>query len=186
MAATWATMRFHGKEKYRAAAKAILTAAGAVADGIRALQAEGAGVKLYGAPDLCVVAFGPDKDAAEPVDNSLVFEAMSKRGWNLNNLQRPANMHLCITYKNAEVAGERFVSDLRSALADVKSNPGAFKGGMGAVYGMAESVPVDGPIEHLSKTFLSALYAVPKGGDDAPYWYEQEAAEAPAGAAEGQ
>ena len=172
VAATWATMRFHGQEGYRAAAKRILTAAQAVAQGVRDMQAEGLGIKLYGEPDLCVVAFGPDPSAAKPVSVPFLFEAMTAKGWNLNNLQRPANIHLCVTYKNAEVAAASFADDLRASIAEIEATPDKFKGGMGAVYGVAESIPVDGPIDHLSRTFVAALYTTPQGGPEAPFWYE--------------
>ncbi len=180
VAATWATMRFIGADGYRQFARTILSSVKEVAAGIQRMHDEKLGIKLYGQPDLCVVAFGPDPDAPRPAKIFAVFDAMSARGWQLNSLQAPASVHLCVTHKNAAESAARFESDLREAVAEVDANADAYKDGMGKIYGMAESIPVDGPLELLSKVFLSALYATPKGGKDAEYWWTTK----PQGAAE--
>jgi sphinganine-1-phosphate aldolase len=87
-----------------------------------------------------------------------VNDAMSSRGWNLNVLQNPACLHICVTYANAGQA-QQFLADLDASLEEVRTAPkGKFKDGSGAMYGMAASIPDKSLISQVSYSFLDALY----------------------------
>lgn len=157
IAACWATMVHIGRDGYRAAAARILGAAQAVTEGIRSRVPE---LMLYGEPDLSVVCFGPKLAGGAPSINIYnVSDEMVSRGWNLNVLQGPPCVHICITYANAEAAAASFVSDLEASVAAVKTAPpGKYKGGAGAIYGMAASIEDKSLVNEVAFGFLDTLY----------------------------
>lgn len=80
------------------------------------------GLKLMGCTrdtESSVVTF-TNSDASLNIYN--VQDAMSSRGWNLNALQLPAGIHLCVTYANAGRADD-FVADLKDAVEEVRTAP---------------------------------------------------------------
>lgn len=159
IAACWATLMRVGEAGYVDAAKTILTAARRIADGVREMEARGTGIALYGEPDLSVVCFGPVRGAGKPLNIYNVGDAMSARGWNLNVLQNPPSIHICVTYANAGTAAV-FLSDLAAAVEDVRTAPpGKFKDGTGAMYGMAASIPDKSVVATVAYNFLDALYS---------------------------
>jgi hypothetical protein len=88
------------------------------------------------------------------------MEYMTKRGWNLNGLHRPACVHLCITLRHTQPGvAARFLKDLGAAVADVRANP-ATEGGMAPVYGMAATLPMRGVVSDMLKRYLDLLYKV--------------------------
>jgi len=85
---------------------------------------------------------------------------MSRRGWSLNGLHRPACVHLCVTLRHTEPGvAERFVADLRAAVAQVKAHPDE-KGDMAPVYGMAATLPLRGVVSDILKGYIDTLYKV--------------------------
>ena len=149
-AACWAAMVSTGEEGYRTVAAKIL----ATGQLIRRWVEQIPDLVVLGDP-LFVVAFG-----SPTLDIYRVLDAMTARGWSLNGLHHPPAVHLCVTLRHTEPGvAQRFVDDLRSAVAEVKANPSA-KGGMAPVYGMAASMPMHGLVEDLLKRVVDALYRV--------------------------
>ncbi len=149
-AACWAAMVSLGEEGYRSAAARIL----ATANWIKFWVAQIPELMVLGDP-LFVIAF-----ASPTLDIYRVLDAMSRRGWSLNGLHRPAAVHLCVTLRHTEPGvAQRFVDDLAAAVAEVKANPSK-KGGMAPVYGMAASMPMHGVVEDMLKRVVDALYRV--------------------------
>jgi sphinganine-1-phosphate aldolase len=160
IAATWATLMSMGRRGYVDAARAILGAAATVTAGVAALgDSPASQLCLYGRPDLSVVAFGPKRGASLNIYN--VNDAMSAKGWNLNVMQNPACMHLCVTFANAGRAAE-FVADLAAAEQDVRTAPpGKYRDGSGAIYGLAASIPDKSLVGTVCHAFLDTLTQVP-------------------------
>lgn len=80
IALTWATMLHFGRDMYRERAARILEATRQMAEAVKRVP----GLELVGTPDVTVVAF------RSPIFNIYaVGDALNKRGWNLNSLQRP-------------------------------------------------------------------------------------------------
>jgi sphinganine-1-phosphate aldolase len=149
-AACWAAMVSLGEDGYRNAAARIL----ATANWIKFWVAQTPELVVLGDP-LFVIAF-----ASPTLDIYRVLDAMSRRGWSLNGLHRPAAVHLCVTLRHTEPGvAQRFVDDLRAAVAEVKASP-ASKGGMAPVYGMAAAMPMHGVVEDMLKRVVDALYRV--------------------------
>jgi glutamate/tyrosine decarboxylase-like PLP-dependent enzyme len=131
-AACWAAMVSIGENGYLEAARRILETGAKVRDGIAGIP----GVRVLGDP-LWVIAFATE----EGVDVFQVLENMSRRGWSLNGLQRPAAVHIAITLRHTlPGVADRFLADLRESVDEVRANPGVSTG-MAPVYGMAASLP---------------------------------------------
>jgi len=149
-AAGWAAMVSLGREGYREAARRLLATAAEMRQGIAATP----GLRLLG-HSLFVHAFTSDE-----VDIYRVMEAMSRRGWSLNGLHRPACVHICVTLRHTQPGvAERFTADLRAAVADVRAHPDE-KGQMAPVYGLAASLPLRGVVGDILERYVDTLYKV--------------------------
>jgi hypothetical protein len=104
---------------------------------------------------LWVIAFN-----SPTVDIYRILDYLTVRHWNLNGLHKPAAVNLCVTRRHTQPGvTERFLTDLRPAVAHVNANPGE-KGGMVPVYGMAATLPFRGLIEDMMKRYMDLLYIV--------------------------
>ncbi len=147
-AACWAAMLSLGEEGYLAATKRILETATTIKQGIAAIP----GLRVMGDP-LFVIAF-----ASDSFDVYRLLDAMSKRGWSLNGLQRPSCVHICVTLRHAQPGvAERFLTDLRESADAVRSSPPA-KDGMAPIYGMASSLPFSGVVSEILLRYLDVIY----------------------------
>jgi sphinganine-1-phosphate aldolase len=139
-----------GEQGYLQAAQRILETTAQ----LRTEVAGFAGLKLIG-HSLFIVAFPSDE-----VDIYAVLDAMSKKQWNLNGLQNPASVHLCVTQRHTRPGvAEAFVEDLQEAVGYVRRNPQE-EGTMGVVYGLGASVPVKSPVADYLKTYIDLMYQV--------------------------
>jgi hypothetical protein len=83
---------------------------------------------------------------------------MAERGWGLVALQRPPALHFCVTARHTRPGvAERFVADLREAVAHVKGAPKE-KGSLAPVYGTASTMPFRGVIGDLLERYMDLLY----------------------------
>ena len=150
-AACWATLLTMGEEGYLHATKAILEAAKYVKD---AVKAEILDLQIMGNP-LWVLAIKSDT-----VNIYEVLDYMSHKGWSLNGLHKPSCFHLAFTLRQTlPGVPERFVSDLKEAVAYVKANPGK-EDGMAPIYGMAATLPFRGLVSDILKKYMDIIYKV--------------------------
>ncbi len=149
-AACWAAMVSLGEKGYRDAAEKIMTAAKKIKKGIESIPE----LYILGDP-LWVIAF-----ASKELDIYRVMDRMTHAGWSLNGLHKPSCVHICVTLRHAAPGvAERFVRDLKKAVAHVKKHPAA-EGGMAPVYGLAASFPVRSAVEDMLDAYLDTLYKV--------------------------
>ncbi len=147
-AACWAAMISIGAQGYLSATRKILETAAFIKQGIREIP----DLRLLGDP-LFVIAF-----ASDTLDIYKVLEAMSHKKWSLNGLHKPSCVHLCVTLRHTQPGvAERFLADLREAVAHVKAHPEE-KGSMAPVYGMAASVPLRGLVSDMLKQYLDLIF----------------------------
>jgi glutamate/tyrosine decarboxylase-like PLP-dependent enzyme len=107
IAAAWAVMNYLGEEGYCRIVDTMMRTAAELRDGINAVP----GLRVLGAPDMCVMAIG-----GEGVDAYEVGDEMQARGWHLDRQQFPPSLHLTVTYGHAGVV-EPFLADLRASAA---------------------------------------------------------------------
>ncbi|HWQ12608.1 MAG TPA: aminotransferase class V-fold PLP-dependent enzyme [Roseiflexaceae bacterium] len=149
-AACWAAMVALGERGYLEATGRILEAAAQIRRGIEATP----GLRVLGDP-LWVIAFD-----APGLNIYQVLDMMSRRGWSLNGLQHPPAVHLAVTLRHTRPGvPERFLADLRAAVAHVRANPQE-RTGMAPVYGLAASLPLRGVVRDLLRRYIDLLYKV--------------------------
>jgi sphinganine-1-phosphate aldolase len=152
-ATAWAAMVSIGESGYTDAARRILRTGAEIKAGVAAI----AGLMVLGDP-LWVIAFAADPADPE-VDIYQVMENMSKRGWSLNGLQRPAAVHLAVTLRHTQPGvADRFLAHLRSSVEEVRANPQA-RTGLAPVYGMAGALPAE-VVSDLLGVYLDIMFEV--------------------------
>ena len=88
------------------------------------------------------------------------MDYMTSKQWSLNGLQFPPAVHICVTLRHTEPGvADRFIADLKSEVAYVKTNPDV-QGMMGPIYGMAANVSFSGMLDEFLKVFLDLVYEV--------------------------
>lgn len=146
----WTAMMTIGTKGYMEMASEIMKVSRHIQEGIKTIP----GVKVLGRPDMSVVCFASDENG---LDIYKVGEQMSKFHWNLNSLQYPASIHICLTYIHRD-KGEKFLADLKSSVEMVRSNPNGYRDGSAAIYGLAESIPDKSMVDDLARSFIDSLY----------------------------
>ncbi|XP_051946274.1 sphingosine-1-phosphate lyase 1-like [Xyrauchen texanus] len=156
IAACWATMMYMGENGYVKATKKIIETARKIKTGICKVE----GVFVFGDPEVAVVALG-----SNVFDIFRLSNALTSKGWNLNTLQFPSSIHICVTMLHTQPGvAEQFVNDVKKEVANIMKNPNEKTTGMGAIYGMAQSIPDRSMVTEVSQGFLDCLYSteVPK------------------------
>lgn len=149
-AACWAALTSMGEQGYMEATKKILATAEYIKNEIRQVPE----LRLIGNP-LFVIAF-----ASDSLDIYKVLDSMTHKRWSLNGLHKPPCMHICVTLRHTQPGvKERFISDLKSAVAHVKNHPEE-KGSMAPIYGMAASMPMRGLVSDMLKKYLDLIFKV--------------------------
>lgn len=146
----WAAMTSIGERGYTDAARRILEAAATIRRGIEDTD----GLRVLGDPLFCI-AFATEDDELAVYR---VLDAMAARGWSLNGLHRPPAVHICTTLRHARPGvAERFVTDLRDTLAEVRETPDSGSG-MAPVYGMAARIPDRGAVADMLSGYMDLWY----------------------------
>ncbi|CDO76973.1 hypothetical protein BN946_scf184281.g20 [Trametes cinnabarina] len=152
IAGTWAALQYMGHSGYLESCKQIVTAAKTIA---RRIKSEIPELRILGNPPASVVAFA---SAHESELNVLeVGDAMSKKGWHLNALSKPAAVHIAVTRLTIPVV-DQFIADLKDSVREAQITPSG-KGTMVMLYGLGQSSAV-GPtmVGHIAEAFLDTMY----------------------------
>uniref|UniRef100_A0A665TIE2 sphinganine-1-phosphate aldolase n=1 Tax=Echeneis naucrates TaxID=173247 RepID=A0A665TIE2_ECHNA len=151
IAACWATMMHMGENGYVDATRQIVTTARRIKTEVRKVK----GVFVFGDPEVSVVAIGSDV-----FDIFRLSNALTSKGWNLNTLQYPSSIHICCTVLHTQPGvADRFIHDVKEQVAIIMKNPKEKTTGMGAIYGMAQSIPDRSMVTEISRGFLDCLYS---------------------------
>jgi len=150
IAAAWAGMIAMGQDGYSKHVDGIMKTAQAIKKGIEFIP----DLYVVGKPAAMVIAFG-----SNTLDVFKVNSAMSSKGWNLNNLQFPSSVHICVT-ANLIGKGNDFVKDLGEAVTEVRDNPLKYKGGSAAIYGMAATIPDRSVVSNIATIMLDTMLDV--------------------------
>ncbi|KAG8435055.1 hypothetical protein GDO86_013137 [Hymenochirus boettgeri] len=151
IAACWATMMHIGEDGYIEATKNIIKAARFIESELRKIKE----IFIFGKPEVSVIALGSNKFDIYRLSNSL-----TAKGWNLNSLQFPSSIHLCLTLLHTKPGvAQEFVTDVKHSVSVIMKDPGAKTTGVGAIYGMAQAIPDRTMVTEISQAFLDCLYS---------------------------
>jgi len=151
IAMTWATLMCTGREGYVEKTRQIVSATKAIRAGLEHIP----GIVPLGVSEVSVVAFTSDSFNIYAMSDKL-----HSRHWNLNTLQKPASIHLCLTANHIipNVTRE-FLTDVREIAMELSNDPDASaKSNTAAIYGMAASVPDPSLVEDVAKMFIDICY----------------------------
>lgn len=77
------------------------------------------GIFIFGTPSTSVIALG-----SKEFHIYRLSEALNEKGWNLNTLQFPCGVHLCVTYMHTQPGiADEFLQDVKSELEIILKNP---------------------------------------------------------------
>lgn len=116
ISAAWAVMNVLGIEGYREKQGLVCATRERMEAGVRAL-----GFEVLGKPLLGLMAF-----RHPAADTLALYSAMRARGWFTSITAEPPSLHLMLSPKHAEVAGD-YLDDLAQSLADVQAGIAAPK-----------------------------------------------------------
>lgn len=153
VAATWAALMYHGQDGYVANCKAIINATRTLAEGIEKID----GLKLLCPADVSVLAWTSDVFDI----NRMVEPLIKERNWDLNVLQFPSSIHLCVTlaHTNPGVV-DSFLRDIAAVTAELMKNPNVKVSGAAAMYGTSQALPDRSIITDIVNGFIDATYMV--------------------------
>jgi sphinganine-1-phosphate aldolase len=150
ISAAWAAMLSLGESGYLEATKRILNTTAWLKNEIRQIPE----IQVIGDP-LFLIAI-----KSEAINIYQIMEFMSARGWALSGLQLPPAFHLCVTLRHTqEGIKERFLEELKKAVAYVKEHPDAPEG-VGPIYGMAAVVETRDLVNSVMDWWTDLLYEV--------------------------
>ncbi|XP_007896093.1 sphingosine-1-phosphate lyase 1 [Callorhinchus milii] len=158
IAACWATMMHMGENGYVQTTKKIIKTTRHIEAQLKKVQ----GIFVFGKPQVSVVALG-----SKIFDILRLSDALTSKGWNLNTLQFPSSIHICVTLLHTKPGiADNFIKDVRECVAEIMKNPSEKTTGKGAIYGMAQSIPDRSLVTEISQGFLDCLYCTDLPGEN--------------------
>lgn len=156
IATCWAALQYHGLEGYLEATDKIIRTSRWIIEQLASIE----GIEVMGKPNVSVVAFKSSKFSIYKLNDHL-----KECGWNLNVLQYPGAIHLCVTlmHSHGKVASN-FVRDINNgskklteetrqkSTANKKDNDS----GSAAIYGMAQTIPDRSIVAEVCTSYLDA------------------------------
>ncbi|XP_067209894.1 sphingosine-1-phosphate lyase-like isoform X2 [Linepithema humile] len=150
IATCWATMMYFGYNEYVASTKKIIETTKYIEQKLREMN----GIFVFGTPATSVIAIGSNKFHIYRLS-----EALSAKGWNLNTLQFPSGIHICVTYMHTEPGvADSFIEDVKFELETILKTPNIPVEGKLAMYGTSQSVSDRSIVSDLTRYFLDSMY----------------------------
>jgi glutamate/tyrosine decarboxylase-like PLP-dependent enzyme len=166
IAAAWAALQAFGADGYKQLATQAADAADRLRNGITAIP----GLALLGQSDSTIVSYavlGPkmERRGFTPrggIDTYALADRLEAKGWTVDRQHRPASIHLTVTANHAAIVDD-YLSDLRTALAEVRADPTLAKSGTAPMYGLAAKMPIRRLVASNVRKVIANMYA-PGGG----------------------
>lgn len=150
IAACWATLMYFGYDGYLDATRKIIETTKYIERELRRMD----GIFIFGTPATSVIAIG-----SNDFDIYRLSETLGAKGWNLNVLQFPSGIHMCVTHVHTRPGvADVFLDDVRTDLATILENPGVPVTGKMAVYGMSQKIPDRTVVHDVARFFLDSVY----------------------------
>ncbi|XP_044276439.1 sphingosine-1-phosphate lyase 1 isoform X2 [Varanus komodoensis] len=151
IAACWATMMHIGENGYVEATKKIISTARYLESELRKIDI----IFIFGKPEVSVISLG-----SNIFDIYRLSTALLSRGWNFNILQFPPSIHFCITLLHTKPGvADLLLKDIKECLFEIMKDPKAKTTGLGAIYGMAQTIPDRHMISEIAGSYLDCLYS---------------------------
>lgn len=154
IACCWATMMYFGKNGYMDAAGKIMNVSRYIEEELRKIP----GIFVFGKPATTVIAIG-----SNVFNIYRLSQALGDKSWNLNMLQFPLGIHICITHLHTQPGvADRFISDVRTEVENIMENPDVVLEGKVAMYGMSTTIPDRTLVGDFTRCYIDAHYYTPK------------------------
>lgn len=149
IAACWSSLVHLGKNGFLEKARLISQTQQQIKKGITGIPE----LKLCGNSNTMIVGF----TSSGSMNIFSVMQAMVKKGWSLNALQKPNSLHICVTQRHIGKADE-FLTDIKSCISEVLAEPEKFaKDGAAPIYGLAYDMPDRSLIGEIINGYLDVL-----------------------------
>jgi sphinganine-1-phosphate aldolase len=152
IAGCWSALVSTGRNGYKEAAIKIISAARDLINGLQNIPA----CEIIGEPALSVVAFTTKSSSGVSIFDLL--DSLAAKGWDLNAIQNPSALHICVTLPMTPHIPE-LIADIKAAsmalAAGARPTPGL---GQGHIYGMATMVPTE-IVDEVSRVYLDETLA---------------------------
>ncbi|XP_063983868.1 sphingosine-1-phosphate lyase [Diachasmimorpha longicaudata] len=153
IAACWASLMSFGYNGYLESTKKIIETTRYIENELRKID----GIFILGTPATSVIALG-----SHQFHIYRLSEALITKGWNLNVLQFPSAIHLCVTHVHTQSGiADEFLQDVRDILIEIKKHPEDPVEGMFAMYGMSQTIADRAVVEDLTRCFIDSMYFTP-------------------------
>ncbi|CAG7730313.1 unnamed protein product [Allacma fusca] len=104
IAGCWSSLLYFGIDNYVEMTLKIVSTVRRIETGLHSMY----GIYIFGEPEVSVVAIGSDVFGIYSL-----ADILNNKGWNLNNLQFPSGIHICVTYRHAlEGVVEQLLKDV--------------------------------------------------------------------------
>jgi sphinganine-1-phosphate aldolase len=154
IACTWACILYHGFDGYVESTKAIVDTAKHIEGKLRTIK----GLFIFGTPATSVVAIG-----STDFDIYRLSDGLNKKGWNLNTLQFPSGIHICVTFMHTKPGvADNFINDVETEVKELMKNPEKPIEGKMAIYGVSQTIPDRSIVGDFTRLFLDSLSFTPK------------------------
>jgi len=150
IAGTWATMIHLGFKGYVENTRKILHAV----DYIYAELMETKHLRVLVKPDATVISFTSDD-----FDIYILSQLMAKKGWNLNILQFPPSLHICVTLVHTPDVSRSFITDMRICISQIMEDSTIKAEGVYGIYGSSQGIPDRSLIKEIGYEYLVAYYS---------------------------
>lgn len=149
IAVCWAAMLNFGRDQYVQATREIIHTTRYIEKGLRRMK----GIFVFGIPVTSVVAVG-----SKDFEIYRLSSALEEKGWNLNPLQFPSGLHICVTRQHTKPGvADKFLDDVRDCLDEILKDPGLPVEGKLAIYGVAQSLPDRSIVVDFVRIFLDSI-----------------------------
>ncbi|XP_055316941.1 sphingosine-1-phosphate lyase [Sitodiplosis mosellana] len=153
IAACWATMLHFGIDGYVEATKRVIDTTRYIERYLRQIK----GIYIFGTPATSVIAIG-----SRDFDILRLSDALCSIGWNLNTLQFPSGIHICVTMMHTmDGMADQFIKDVTAAVAELMKNPEKPIEGKMALYGQAQTLSDRSLVAEITRCFIDSMYFTP-------------------------
>ncbi|CAG7824655.1 unnamed protein product, partial [Allacma fusca] len=86
-------------------------------------------------------------------------DILNNKGWNLNNLQFPSGIHICVTYRHKlEGVVEQFLKDVTDGVNVIMQNPQDKVSGAIAIYATSQKIHDRSIVDGIIEIYMDSCY----------------------------